>query len=98
MRLVRLRADPMGVTTQGPTSDGTHKSLLIAQAADQVRNQLGQVRYHTAHAACDQSFTRIKLCSIVLELGASLQSVVYLLPFIETIETNIRTFGDSSQC
>ena len=48
--VVRQHHRPVAVAGERPAGDGAHQSLLVLQAADQVRDQLRQVLRHAIHA------------------------------------------------
>jgi len=46
-----LTHNPVGVSAECPTGDGPHKGFLVRQTVDEVRNEFGEMRDHTSHAA-----------------------------------------------
>ena len=54
--LVRLLANPVCISRQGPAGDTPHQSLLVTQAVDKVGYKLTEVGHHSGHASlCDCS-------------------------------------------
>ena len=49
--LVRLLANPVCISGQGPAGDAPHQSLLVAQAVDKVGDQLTEMGHHSGHAS-----------------------------------------------
>lgn len=47
----RLADHPVCIAAESPAGDGADQRLFVAQAQDEVRDELGQVGDHTLHAA-----------------------------------------------
>lgn len=67
-----LTDHPVGVATEGPAGNGAHQGLLIAQALDEVGNELRQIRYHPLHTAWQKKEIEGKIIIFLFALSLSL--------------------------
>ena len=81
VHLVRLSDDPVSVATKGPTRDGAHECLLVRQTADQVGDELRQVRHHPIDTTCnsdDQPLVTHAVVTLATSRGARLAHSRYI--------------------